>query len=140
MGRAGAQAAGSPARRQIEPLLDTMMLAANAHDTDRFLTVYLRQPTLVYVFNGVIIHGWDDLRAQQVKWWNNGKSDVVYTRRGAADFSVLGSDVVVVTMGLASHRTRASGEVQSGELAVTMVWRQGPEGWRIVQAHESTVH
>ena len=127
-------------RRQIEPILQEQMLAANAHDTDRFMAAYLHGASLVFVFNGVVYNGWNDLEAQQLKWWNNGKSDVAYVQRGSAEFTVLSPDVAIVMSPLESRRTLPSGEVSLGQFAVTMVWQKRPEGWRIVQAHESTVH
>lgn len=124
--------------QEIQPLLDEMQLAANTHNTDRFLASYLRGPDLVFVFNGGIIHGWDALREQQLKWWKNGTSDMVYGPRGAPVFTPLGPGFVVVTSPLVSRRTMPDGTVSSGEFAVTMVWQKRPEGWRIVAAHEST--
>lgn len=139
-GGARAQSApSSPQQREIEPLLDEMMVAANAHDTDRFLATYLHDSTLVFVFNGVVTVGFDNVRALQLKWWNGGKSGVVYSQVGSTDFLVLAPDVVVVTNPLASRRTTAAGEVQTGEFAVTMVWQKQRHGWRIVRVHESTV-
>lgn len=132
-------ASSSPQQREIQPLLDEMMVAANAHDTDRFLATYLRDSTLVFVFNGVVTVGFDNVRALQLKWWNGGKSDVVYSQAGPTDFLVLAPHLVVVTNSLASRRTTAAGEVQTGEFAVTMVWQKQRKGWRIVRVHESTV-
>ena len=63
---------------QLLPLLNEQMLAANAHDTDRFLATYVHSPDLVFIANGQIIRGWDSLHEQQLKWWKDGKSDVVY--------------------------------------------------------------
>lgn len=126
--------------RQIEPLLTEMMAAANAHDTDRYMMAFMRGPDVVFAFNGTIIQGWADLDAQQLKWWNNGKSDVVYAERGAPVITVLARDAAVVTMGLDSHRTMANGQAVTGTAVVTMVWQKRPEGWRVVQAHESTIH
>lgn len=137
---ANAQSGASTPRQEIEPLLNEQMLAANAHDTDRFLALYLHKPSLVFVFNGTLILGWDDLRAQQLKWWNGGKSDVVYSEGGQSQFTVLSPEIVVVTTPLESRRTLPDGASATGKFAVTMVWQKRPEGWRIVQAHESTVH
>ena len=127
-------------QQQIKPLLDELMRAANAHDTDRFLAAYLHRPSLVFVFNGRVITGWENLRDQQLKWWNNGKSDATYSQDGASEFTVLSPNVVVVTNPLASRRTLPGGEVKTSEFVVTMVWQKFPEGWRIVYGHESTVH
>ncbi len=127
-------------RQQIEPLLDEMTSAANAHDTDRYLVPYLHEPSLIFVINGTLIHGWKDLHDQQLKWWNNGASDAVYTLRGTPEFTVLSPKVVVVTKPLASRRTSSDGSVRSSEFVLTMVWQKLAQGWRIVVAHESTVH
>jgi len=137
---AAVAAVAASVKQQIEPLLNELMLAANAHDTDRFLAAYLHGPTLVFVFNGIVTKGWNNLEALQLKGWNNGKSDVVYAQRAASQFTVLGPDIAVVTDPMVSRRTLPDGQESSGEFTVTMVWQRRPEGWRIVQAHESTVH
>ena len=117
-----------------------MMLAANAHDTDRYMKAFATGPALVFAFNGSIIRGWPDLESQQMKWWNNGRSDVVYTMNGTPDIAVMGPGAAVVTMGLESRRTLANGQPATGTAVVTMAWQKLPEGWRVVQAHESTIH
>lgn len=134
-----AQSVQQAVERQIRPLLDEMMLAANAHDTNRFLATYLHQPTLVFVFNGDVTKGWDNVQALQLKWWNNGKSDVVYTESAPAEFTVLSPDAAVVVKPMTSRRTLPSGEVSTGNFAVTEVWQKRAEGWRVIQVHESTV-
>jgi uncharacterized protein (TIGR02246 family) len=138
-GASDSAAVASDVQRQIEPLLTEMMSAANAHDTDRFLATYLRGATLVFAFNGTVTTGWDNVRALQLKWWNNGKSDVVYSYVGQPAFTVIGPSVAAVTTRMSSRRILPSGEASTGEFAVTMVWQKRAEGWRIVQVHESTV-
>ena len=66
------------ARQQIEAVMADMGRAAGAHDARSFMTGYRHGPALVFVINGVVIHGWDALYKQQVKWWHNGMSDVTY--------------------------------------------------------------
>ena len=129
----------SKVKQEIEPLLAEMMTAANAHDTDRFMDAYMRDPSFVFVINGTVMNGWDAVRAQQLKWWNNGKSDVVYSYVGEPEFTVLSSDAAVVTERMSARRTLANGQTTTGELAVTMMMQKRPEGWRAVQVHESTV-
>jgi uncharacterized protein (TIGR02246 family) len=134
------QNASADVERALRPLLDELQAAAGAHDTDRFMAFYARRADLVAVFNGEEIHGWDDLHAQQLKWWKNGKSDVVYTQRAAPEFTVLGPDAAVVTLLLDSTRTGADGTASKNSFAISMVWKKLAEGWRIVYSHESTVH
>ncbi len=133
-----AQSAGRSPEAAIRPWLDSLLVAANAHDTDRFLTPYLHDSTLVMVFNGTVTTGYDQVRALQLKWWNNGRSDVVYSRPGPTTFRVLAPNAVVVTDVMASRRTAVDGSVASGTFALTMVWQKLPQGWRIVAVHEST--
>jgi uncharacterized protein (TIGR02246 family) len=135
-----AQARSSTAQTEIQSLMDEQMQAANAHDTDRFLATYLHDSTLVFVFNGAVMRGFTALRAAQLKAWNSGQTDVAYSVRGPSDFAPLTPGITVVTEQLSSRRTLPSGEVKTNDLTVTMVWQKRPEGWRIVQAHESTVH
>jgi ketosteroid isomerase-like protein len=102
--------------------------------------LYAPRAELIAVFNGEEFHGWDDLHAQQLKWWKNGKSDAVYTERGSPEFTVLGPDTAVVTLLEGSTRTGADGTAVKNEFAISMVWKKLAEGWRIVYSHESTVH
>jgi uncharacterized protein (TIGR02246 family) len=134
------QNAAADVERALRPLLDELQAAANVHDTDRFMALYARRPDLIAVFNGEEIRGWDDLHAQQLKWWKNGKIDAVYTERGTAEFTVLGPDAAVVTLLEGSTRTGADGTAVKNEFAISMVWKKLLEGWRIVYSHESTVH
>ena len=126
--------------KELMPLLDQLQAAANAHDTDRFMAFYIKGEGLTAVFNGEAIHGWDDLHAQQLKWWNHGKSDAVYTQSAAPEIFVLGPDAAVVTLLLDSSRTAADGATSKNSFAISMVWQKLPQGWRIVYSHESTVH
>lgn len=124
------QSAPSP-QEQLAPLLHELLLAANAHDTDRFLAPYLHDSTLVMVFNGAVTVGFDSVRALQFKWWNNGATDVTYRQDGPPRFRALTPEIVLVTDPLASDRTH---------FVVTMLCQKLPQGWRIVQVHESTAH
>ena len=135
VGAASAQRAASP-NAQIQPLLREMDTAANAHDTDRFMAPFLHTNALVFVINGIVIHGWDALRDQQRKWWLNGKTDVVYTPK-STDFVTLDPEIVAVTRVFTSSRTAPDGQIARSEFAVSMIWQRMPEGWRIVYDHES---
>ncbi|MBU6199952.1 MAG: nuclear transport factor 2 family protein [Xanthomonadaceae bacterium] len=130
--------AGLPSVRQsIEPVMAKMFAAANAHDTDAFMAPYLRSQNFVFAINGEVIRGWDALHAQQLKWWNDGKSDARYTQNGSPQFLALGTDVELVTWPLAAHRTGPDGKAIEYNFVVTYVWQRLPQGWRIVQGHES---
>ena len=55
------------AEQQILPLLHQQSLAANAHDTERFLAAFLRSDALIFAINGQVIHGWNNLHEQQAQ-------------------------------------------------------------------------
>lgn len=126
LGRAGDLAADSRAR-----------LAASAHNTDRFLATYLHAPTLVFVIDGRVVRGFDSLREQQLKWWNQRKSDVIYTEQAPPQFVGIGRNAILVTERLASRRTGPDGKPTEGTFAVTSVWQHFRDGWRVSYAHES---
>jgi len=113
-------------------------VAANAHDTDRFLKTFVHDSTLVEVFNGDVTVGYPAVRALQLKWWNNGRSDVVYRQAAPPSFLVLDPGAVIVTEPLTAERTGADGRMARLTIAVTMVWQKSPEGWRVAYQHEST--
>ena len=132
-------AAASP-EAELTPILDQMEKIANTHDVDAFMNFYEKSPSMVFVFNGSEVHGFDALRAEQAKWWQDGKSDVAYAREAAPEFTVLGPDAVVVTLEESSTRTLPDGAKSRGTVVITEVFERRPEGWRIVYSHESSAH
>jgi len=136
-GSACAQPASPPAEQAIRPLMAKMLQAANAHDTDAFMQPMMRGDGLVFAINGMVIHGWKALHAQQLKWWNNGKSDATYVQSGEPAFMALGPDVEIVTWPLEARGTLSSGKAPIRTFVVSYVWRRLPQGWRIVYGHES---
>ena len=135
---AAAQSPTASVERELQPLRQEMLLAANAHDTDRFLASHVHDSTLVMVFNGTTVTGYDAVRALQLKWWNNGRSDVVYSLQGPVRFTVMSPAAVLVTETLRSQRTDSTGATKRGDIVVMSAWQKRPEGWRIVAVHEST--
>ena len=126
------------ARAEVAPLLAEMGAAANAHDIDRHVGFYAHDPSVILIFNGQAINGWDAVREKQAEWWKNGKTDVVYTMQGKPDYRVPAPGLVLTTMFMKSRRTLPSGEVSEGEFAVLSLWQKRPEGWRVIYSHEST--
>lgn len=136
---AQAAGAGSSVQQRILLAWNDMQRAANMHDTDRFMAPFVRSPDLVFAANGKIIHGWDALHAQQLKWWRNGKSDAHYAQDGRPEFMALGPDAEVLTASFTSRRTGPEGKTSTGRFVVSYVWKKLPQGWRIVYGHESWV-
>lgn len=133
---ASGQTASGQTAPALHAVLDSLLPAANAHDTDRFLASYLHDSSLVMIYNGRATVGYDHVRAEQVKAWAN--SDVVYRQRAPMHITWLNRDLVVVTDLLRAERTLPTGEVRRTNVAVTMVCERRPGGWRIVHVREST--
>ncbi|MGH8317023.1 MAG: YybH family protein [Steroidobacteraceae bacterium] len=135
---AGSVRAATPtAERAIRPIMARMLQAANAHDTSRFMAPYLHAPSLVFVFDGMLITGWKPLYAQQLKWWNHGKSDWQYSNGGPREFMKLAPGVELTTWRVNARRVLPGGKVTASALVVSYVWKRLPRGWRIVYGHES---
>ncbi len=126
------------ARSEIAPLLERMQATANAHDVDGHLAAYARDSTLLFVFNDQAIRGFNALHEQQTKWWQGGKTDVVYRVEGEPVYRMLAPGLVVQTYFLSSHRTMDDGTTRDGRIAVSAIWQRRADGWRIIYAHEST--
>ncbi len=128
------------ARKEILPLIQAMAAAARAHDADKHVSFYARDPTLLFVINDQKIVGYDALLAKQREWWHDGKTDVVYTMVGEPDFAMPARGLVIVTYFLTSHRTMPDGTIRNTGVGISALWQRRPEGWRIIYAHESTVN
>ena len=124
---------------QVMPLLDEMLAAANAHDTDRFMALYARGDALVVQFDDQTLRGWQMVRDQQDEWWAGGTSDAVYRYRSAPEITVIAPDVVSTLQWMDVASTMPDGKKGSVLVVATSVWRKLPEGWRIVVAHESLI-
>jgi uncharacterized protein (TIGR02246 family) len=114
-----------------------METTANTHDTDAFMNRFAHDATLVFCFNGQVIHGFDAFREQQLKWWSNGKTDVVYTRAAEPEFVQVAPDVMIVSLVEASTRTAPDGTKRKGTAALSLVWKKTSAGWEIIYGHES---
>jgi len=134
------RAATPTAEGSIRPIMARMLQAANAHDTSRFMAPFLHAPSLVFAIDGMVITGWKPLYAQQLKWWNHGKSDSQYSQIASPEFMRLAPGVELTTWGVHSRRVLPNGKVSASALVVSYVWKRLPEGWRIVYGHESWVN
>lgn len=136
-GNALGKSAATSAENAIRPQMAKMLEGANARDTDAFMASMVRSPDLVFAIDGEVIHGWDALHAQQLKWWRDGTGRARYAESAAPGFMALGPSVEIVTWPLASRRTTAAGKTSTRRFVVTYVWQRLPRGWRIVYGHES---
>lgn len=125
-------------QQQVAPLLAEMEASANAHDTDRHLAAYARDPALTFIINGEIIRGWDSLRERQRQWWNERTATGIYEYLGEPTYEAFGKDLGLTTLLIAARMGLPDGQVRERQLAFTALWRRREEGWRIIYAHESS--
>jgi ketosteroid isomerase-like protein len=122
----------------VQPLLAELAASANAHDADRHMAVYAREPSLTFVFNGQIVRGWDQLREWQHRAWNDGNAKGSYRYAGSPIVEALGNDCGHTIALIAATKEADGGSSVERILAHSALWRRRPEGWRIVFAHESS--
>jgi ketosteroid isomerase-like protein len=130
--------ATEPFLHAVTPLLSELEASANAHDTDRHMAAYAKDPSLTFVFNGELIRGWDALREQQRRWWDDGKATLTYKYLDGGIIESLADDLGMTTLLIGARRTTPEGEVIERTLAYSALWRRRKEGWRIIFAHESS--
>lgn len=128
---------------EIMPLFKGMEAAANVHDTDAHLAYYMRSPSLIFVANGTVIHGWDNLIVQQRKWWPGGKITLPpgarqpYRLIEGPVVQPLGPRLAMLTFVLDATRTWPD-RVTHRSLAISQLWQKRADGWKIIYAHESS--
>lgn len=122
----------------VMPLLAELEASANARDTDRHMAAYARDASLIFVFNGAIVRGWDRLRELQRQWWSDDSVKVGYAYLGNPIVQALHDDAGLTTFLIAARKETADGRVVERTLAYSALWRRLEEGWRIVFAHESS--
>ena len=130
----------STAKAEILPLSEAMGAAAKAHDAEKHLSYYARDPDLLFVINDRAIVGYDALLKQQREWWQDGKTDVKYTAVGEPYFRMPAPGLVMMTSFHTSRRTMADGTTRNTRFGFSALWQRRPEGWRIIYAHESSVN
>ncbi len=122
-----AAAAAIPGESEIRSLVASQYAAWDARNIDAFLGTYWRSANLVYVVEGAVTIGWDDVR---------GRLTRQYPTREAMGHPILESlEVHPVSMENAGTvewwtvvfpQARVRGNTANA-------WHHFPEGWRIVQ-------
>jgi len=139
-GTAWAASSASSTEQQLRLLMNEMVEAANAHDTDRFMALYERSPALLLTFDDQTLVGWQAVRDQQLQWWNDGATDAVYRLRTEPKITIISPDVAATVQSLEVAATGPDGKKGTVRVIATSIWKKRPEGWRIVLAHESLLN
>lgn len=114
---------------------DWLRTSRSPLDFDGFMLRYLNDPETVFANAGRIWKGWDAIRAAHEKIWA-GWTDANFGYHTITT-AVLGNDAATTTIEGDYSITSKSGQVTTGSYIATLVWQRTPQGWRIVQGHES---
>ena len=126
----------TPDHAAIAALLDDLDAAASALDVDRFLSYFVDGPEFAFVFNGTVRSSLSEVRAFTLAGWANVAQISFHTEIERIAFPAAG---VAIVAGLGrSRRTLKDGQTRAGVYALSLVIVRGPDGWRVLQAHEST--
>jgi hypothetical protein len=129
-------------RAEIMPLFTAMQAAANVHDAEAHLAFFVHDRQLTFVANGSEIRGWDNLLAQQKKWWPDGKiaptdeAHQPYRLAQGPAFQLFGPRLAMLTFVLDARRVYPD-HVMRRPIAVSQLWEKTADRWMIVYAHES---
>jgi uncharacterized protein (TIGR02246 family) len=123
-------------RAAVVALLEALDAAASARDIDRFLSFFVDGPGFALAFNGTAHTTLDQVRAFHVAAWDGVVTLAFHTAIERIAFPA--EDIAVLTGLGRSQRTLQNGEARSGVYALSLVVTRRPEGWRVLQAHEST--
>jgi uncharacterized protein (TIGR02246 family) len=123
-------------RAAIAALVDALDAAASALDVDRFLSYFVDGTDFAFAFNGTVRTSRAAVRAFHVAAWASVAEVSFHTTLERIAFP---ADGVATVSGIGrSQRLLAGGEARAGEYALSLVAVRRPEGWRVLQAHEST--
>jgi beta-aspartyl-peptidase (threonine type) len=117
----------------IRAILQAQVEAWNKHDLDAFMAGYWNSPDLTFFSGAKETHGWQATLERYRKNYQSGDAEM-----GKLEFS----DLQVEMLGPQSafvrgkfHLTMSNGKQPHG--LFTLIFRQFPDGWRIVHDHSS---
>jgi beta-aspartyl-peptidase (threonine type) len=117
----------------VRAVLDRQVADWNKHDLDAFLAGYWNSPKLVFQSGGRRVDGWEPLRERyKTRYQAEGRS-MGQLEFGGLDIEPLAPGVVLVR---GTWRVTMPDGAQPHGL-FTLVFRQFPEGWKIVHDHTS---
>lgn len=112
-----------------------MSEAAADLDADRFMEWYWNSPSLAITFDDRTLKGWDQILAEQRKWWGDRKAGIRFKDNRPPELVSQAPGVVTSIQWMTVTSTERGGDPAT--LVITSLWRKHPEGWRIVLAHET---
>jgi len=117
----------------IRKVIDTQVAAWNQHDLEGFMAGYWNSPELTFFSGGTVSHGW---QAALDRYRKNYQAPG--TEMGKLEFQDLQIEMLGPKSAFVRGKyvlTMSNGKQPTG--LFTIVFRQFPEGWRIIHDHSS---
>ncbi len=122
---------------EISALIADLDAAASALDIDAFLRFLAEGPDFAWTFNGRLVTTQAEVRAMHEASW--ARLAHARFRTDVRHIAFVAPGVAVLSATGHSDRTAKAGESRSGDYALLLVLTRGPDGWRVLQGHESTL-
>ena len=116
---------------QIHTVLNMQQAAWNRGDIDGFMNGYNRSRATVFVSGDQVTRGWQTVRDRYQKKYTT-RTQMGQLRFSDLEITLLGSDSAVAT---GRWELRRKSDHPQGRF--TLIFRQTPNGWRIVHDHTS---
>ena len=120
----------------ILALVAALDQAASARDIDRFLGLFADSADFAFGFNGALRTSRQDVRDFHQAAWAGVRELAFHTSVEHIAIPAPGFATLCATG--CSTRTLAGGERTRGTYALMLALVHAPQGWRVLQAHEST--
>lgn len=128
-----AQEAQQPDAQQIASLLAQQYAAWDAKDIEGYMQVFWRSPLLVYVTEGAIWTGWDQVKANVERQYPD-KNNMGHPVLERLQTNVVSPETATTiewwTVYFPAAKVRGF---------TTSTWRKFSEGWRMIETHTSTL-
>jgi beta-aspartyl-peptidase (threonine type) len=118
----------------IRKVVDAQVVAWNKHDLDGFMEGYWNSPELTFFSGGTVTHGWQGALGRYKKSYQAPGKDM-----GKLEFQDLQVEILGPNSAFVRGKfllTMPDGTHPQG--LFTIVFKQFPEGWRIIHDHSSS--
>ncbi|MCX2745553.1 DUF3225 domain-containing protein [Mangrovivirga sp. M17] len=120
----------------IEDRLNSLNRTANKQDLDGFMDHFVKSDSTLFIFNADPAFGWENIKIRQEEWWNN--VDTAHYRIYNQIIIPLSDSAFTATNIATSWVVTRNGEEKMGRFIISMTWIKTIDGWKIIEAHEST--
>ena len=130
---AGQSAAEAPPEATIREVLQSQVEAWNRHDLEGFMAGYWNSPDLTFFSGATETHGWQATLDRYRKKYQAPDAEM-----GRLDFRDLQVEMLGTKAGFVRGKfllTLSNGKQPHG--LFTLIFREFPEGWRIIHDHTS---